>query len=383
MKCSQCGNDLTQGNYVCPSCGKDNTPVPVEQNNTQLVDENIEMPQIHQEEQTPDTSASILDEGPVEVLNVTEDMSAPKLEIEQENLTSGTQDISKEDNVSTYDPTQDIPQDENVNMPKEAGINFQLPEVKEGAKDTQGMDIMQITTEGKTVGEVVPPEKKKFSLKILTSKTFSRKVVIIIAIICLLIGGVVGSLVFGKQVYTPGTTRTTKKATVKHVSDGKNNVTYVGNYIYKIPTDFDYDRNNGGVIVYSQSDEYRIFIKSIKGNYDNVANAKESIKKSVENISITVNSIVETKVGETRYIVVEASYGIHNRLYAFRQGNNDDLFYVEIIATENRYDYDALDIADDIINNTEYNTKYTNMESVQYEDISAIVVTAADAINNG
>ena len=382
MKCSQCGTDLIQGNNICPSCGKDNTPE-VTTNNQ----DNIEMPQvsIHQEDMTPDTSESILDEGGVEELNVTENMSAPKLEIEQENLTSGTHDISNEENTATYDPTQDIPQDENVNLPKEAAVNFQLPEVKEGTKDTQGMGIMQINTDNKTVGEVVPPSKKKFSinLKMFTSPTFSRKFVIIAVIIALLIGGVIGSLVFGKQVYTPGTSRTTKKATVKHVADGKNNVTFIGNYVYKIPTDFDFDRSNGGVIVYSQSDDYRIFLKSYKGNYDNIANAKESIRKSLENINIYVNSIVETVVKEQRYIVIEATYGTHNRLYAFRQGNNDDLFYIEIVATENKYDYDALNISEDIIANAEYNNKYTNMETIQYEDISAIVVTAADAHNNG
>lgn len=380
MKCVQCGSDLIQGNNICPSCGKDNTPV----EQTNITPENIEMPQMSADTNNNDAIID-LDEGPAEVVQASEDMSAPKLELEQEVLTNGAHDISKEENVSTYDPTQDIPQDENVNLPKEAQVNFQLPEVKEAGKDTQGMDILQINSDGKTVGEVVPPEKKKFSLnlKIFTTKTFSRKFVIIAVVIALLIGGVIGSLVFGKQVYTPGTAKTTKKATVKHVSDGKNNVTYVGNYIYKIPTDFDYDRNNGGVIIYSQSDDYRIFMKSIKGNYEHVANAKESIKKSLENIGITVSSIVETVIQDNRYIVVEASYGIHNRLYAFRQGNNDDLFYVEILAAENRYDYDALNIANDIISNAEYNTKYTNMESASYEDVSAIAVTAAEAINNG
>ena len=70
MKCSQCGNELIQGNYICPSCGKDNTPeVPAAPQPVQesIVQDNIEMPQMHQAEQTPDTSASVLDEGPVEV----------------------------------------------------------------------------------------------------------------------------------------------------------------------------------------------------------------------------------------------------------------------------------------------------------------------------
>ena len=376
MKCSKCGTDLIQGNNICPSCGTDNTPVETT--------DGIEMPQIHQAEQTPDTSASVLDEGGVEVLNVTENMSAPKLELESENLTTGTSDISNEAEVSTYDPSQNVPQDNrDISTPKEAQVNFQLPEVKEGTKDTQGMDILNVSTTEQTAGTVETPGKKKFSLKILTTKTFSRKFVIIAVIIALLIGGVIGSLMFGKQVYTPGTTRTTKKATVKHVADGKNNVTYAGNYIYKIPTDFDFDKNNGGVVLYSSNDDYRILIKSLKGNYDYLANSKESIRKSLENNGITVGSIVETVINEKRYIVIEGTYGTHNRLYAFRQGDNNDVFYTEIVAVENKYDYDALNIADDIINNVEYNEKYSNMESIQYEDISAVVIKAAEAYNKG
>ena len=311
-------------------------------------------------------------------------MSAPKLEVEQENLTSGTHDISNTENTATYDPTQDIPTDnQEVNVPKEAQVNFALPEVKEAAQDTQGMDILQIGTEGKTAGVEVPKEKKKFSLKILQVKTFSRKFLIIAVIVALLLGGVIGSLVFGKQVYTPstGVARTTKAA-IKHVADGKNNITYVDKYVYKIPDTYDYDKSNGGVIIYSPSDEFRILVKSIQGNYENIANAKESIKKSLENTGITVNSIVETVLNENRYVVVEATYGPRNRLYAFTQGNNDDVFYIEIVANENRYDYDALNLADDVINNTEYNDKYSTMESIQYEDVSSIVVTAAEAYKN-
>ena len=109
----------------------------------------MELPQVAKVETTEgeviDSSTSgfvDLDEGEAEVVNANEDMAAPTLAINEENLASGAQDISSSANVSTYDPTQTVPED-NVEdiIPKEASINFALPEVKEAAQDTQGMDV--------------------------------------------------------------------------------------------------------------------------------------------------------------------------------------------------------------------------------------------------
>ena len=377
MKCSLCGADLLPGNNTCPRCGGINTP--------EVTNDNVEMPQMAPDNNKNNSGIVDLDDGPVEVVQASADMSAPKLEVEQENLTSGAKDISNADSASTYDPTQEVPTDnKDINVPKEAQVNFQLPEVKEATQDTQGMDILQVDTNVPTVGEEVPKGKKKFSLKILNIKTFSRRFVVIAVVIALLIGGVIGSLVFGKQVYTPGITNNkTTKVTIKHVADGKNNVTYVGKYTYKIPDAYDYDKSDGGVVIYGGSDEFRILIKSISGNYEQIANAKESIKKSLEVADITVASIVETVLNENRYVAIEGTYGPRNRLYAFTQGNYEDIFYIEIVASDNKFDYDALALADDIINNVERNEKYSTMESIQYEDVSKIVVRAADAYING
>ena len=423
MKCSLCGTELLPGNNTCPSCGAlnmsfmQNTP----QNNITSNESNInntqsqapvEMPQVQaqnvvetnhvevQQEVTPQpqevpTEDVVeefvdLDEGPSEEVHASADMAAPTLEVEQENLAVGAKDITSSQNVSTYDPTQEVKEEVSVQEEnKEVGVNFNLPEVKVASQDTQGMNIMEIKTTGATLGgdESQPSEtlttKEKFSLAIFKKKSLPRNLVIILIVVALVIGVLVGSTVFSKQVYTPGTTKsknTTDK--VVHVADGKNNTTYVGSYVFKVPEEYDYDKTNGGLIVYGTSDDFRLFIKAKQGSYEYVANSKESIRKSMENIGIAVNNIKETALTDKPYVVVEATVGPRNRLYAMCDGNHDNIFYIEIISASNDYSYIALDLANDIINNAEFNEKHTNMENAQYEDASDIIVTASEAHQN-
>lgn len=444
MKCSLCGAELVNGNNTCPSCGALNMAfmqtaqdVP-NQSNTSVMDSNnqVEIPQMNSAapvqtsapvqtavptqteeietletldaptqaapaEQSLPAVAQVeskegevidsshdgfvdLDEGEAEEVHASEDMAAPTLNVNEENLTSTAQDISSSANVSTYDPTQEIPQDEeNIDLPKESSINFTLPEVKDAEADTQGMDIMTLETKGETVGEESAPVKEKFSLKILKKKSLPRNFVFILLGVTLVIGILMGSVLFGSKVYTPGSVSTNKKTTsIPHVADGKNNTTYNGKFIYKIPQQYDFDKSNGGVVIYGPEDEYKMYIKALKGSYDKIANAKESIKKTLEHNEIKVNNIFETTVGENGYIVIQASKGIYNRLYAFRTVNDDYLFYVEIITANKNYDTSILEIANDIINNVEYNDKYTTMETIEDEDVSTLVVTTAEARYN-
>lgn len=440
MKCSLCGTELIPGNNICPSCGSLNmtfeqttpggnvsgdtsamvkddtqtTPVQaaspatsvsipddtpeetLEQISNQEELQPVEsIEQVQPQEDLPEVIEQFedLDEGEAEVVNATEDMAVPELAVEQENLTEGARDISSSQNVSTYDPTQEQPQEEEVqNVPREAGVNFALPEVKEAAHDTQGMGIMDIQSSTTTVGdsstpntpngEVVPEQKEKFSLKIFKKKSLPRNLVLILLAVVLIIGVLLGATLFGKQVYTP--TSGTKKNTTKiqHVADGKNNITYAGKFIYKIPDVYDFDKENGGVLIYPSTDDYRLFIKAVQGSYQYIANSKESLRKSLDNIKANVSNIKETVLGDHKYVTIEATVGPRNRLYALREGNNDYVFYIEIVNNENGFDHDALQVAEDIINNVEYNDKYTNMEEIKAEDVSEVLITASEAHNN-
>jgi uncharacterized Zn finger protein (UPF0148 family) len=171
MKCSLCGTELLPGNNICPSCGALNmafeqtqpaastTSVSAMANtpNVAPVEQIQDLEQIQQqntpitEQNTADQPEIIdnfvdLDEGPIEEVKATADMAAPTLEVNKENLSSGVKDISSSGDVSTYDPEAKEEVEETEEAPKEAGVNFALPEVQEATKDTQGMEINEVST---------------------------------------------------------------------------------------------------------------------------------------------------------------------------------------------------------------------------------------------
>ena len=410
MKCSLCGTDLVPGNNNCPSCGAlnigfnapGNTPqqdlsvtqsVPVQQplevSKEQMeMPSQAEMPKPNPQQGEMNSDGIIeefvdLDEGPQEVVNATSDMAAPTLAVEQENLTQGAQDISNASSVATYNP-EDADELETLEeqQPKEENLDIAIPEVK--APEQVNLDangIQQVATPTETVGEE-HNVKTKFSLKIFKQKTIPRKLVIVLLIVVLVIGILIGSTMFGTQTYIPGgALANTKKQEIKHVADGSNNETYAGKYDYKIPKDYDYDKYNDGIVVYSKDDTFRIYIKAVPGSYDHIANSKDSIKRSLEKNNITVNSIVETKRNDNNYVVIESNSNARNRLYGIRNGTNDNVFYVEVITSDDNYDYVTLDIADDIINNVSYNNTRTLTESATYEDVGTLISTISEAYN--
>ena len=55
------------------------------------------------------------------------------------------------------------------------------------------------------------------------------------------------------------------------------------------------------------------------------------------------------------------------------------MFYIEIVNSDNDFDYDVLEIADDIVKNAELNESVSNMENVDVYDISALALRAAEA----
>ena len=411
MKCSLCGTELTPGSNTCPSCGALNmgfnapastptqaqtvaqsvpTQAPLEVSKEEMeMPSQVEMPKPNPGQSEMNSEGIIeefvdLDEGPQEVVNATADMAAPSLDVNQENLTQGAQDISNANSVSTYNPEEqeELETLEQQQQPKEESLDIEIPEVKAPEQvDLDATGIQQVVTPQETVGEE-HHVKTKFSLKILKQKTLPRKLVIILLIVTLVIGILVGSTMFGTQVYSPGSgSSKTKTQVVKHVADGSNNTTFVGKYDYKIPTEYDYDKSNGGILVFSKDDSFRILIKAIDGNYEHVANAKDSIKRSLENDGTKVNSIVETNINNTNYVVIEANKAPRNRLYAIRHGDKDNLFYVEVITSDDNYNYATLDIADDIINNATYNESRTLTESASHEDVGEMISVTAEAYN--
>ena len=96
----------------------------------------------------------------------------------------------------------------------------------------------------------------------------------------------------------------------------------------------------------------------------------------VEN-SINVSNVKELKANDVEFLVFETTTKLVNRMIAFASAPQDQVYYLEIVNTNNNYDYDVLDVAADILKNATYEEVSTNMEKIAIEDISEVSIKAA------
>ena len=147
---------------------------------------------------------------------------------------------------------------------------------------------------------------------------------------------------------------------------------------FTIPEKYYYDKTEGGLLVYDTNDTFRIYIRGEEGIYDDIANAKSSVKATVINAGLSVTNIKEVTINKRNYVIAETIDGLVNRLIAFTKASDTEIFYVEIVTTENNYDYDVVDLADDIIANAAFQSETSKMESTDIHDIASLVIAASE-----
>lgn len=250
--------------------------------------------------------------------------------------------------------------------------------IKEGEMVPES-DIEELI-DSKELSEVkVDISKKKLKINLsFLSKSVPILFVAIIVVVALLIGGTIGATMFPKIIYSNTSNSAANKNTKARVSDGKNNKTIAGDYTFSIPDKYYYDKSNNGVLVYDTNDSFRIFIKPIEANYEDIANAKTSVKETLNSAELKVSSIKEINIKEHAYLVAETIDNLTNRLIAFTTAGENTSFYIEVVTATNKYDYDCLDLADDIAYNAKAIGEKSNMESINVNDVSKIIISAAN-----
>ena len=345
MKCDKCDALLFPGNDTCPNCGNVNSIYEIKEQTEELLVENSKEEKI---EQLPPS------------LNVND----------EEILTSGIVDINEEEDVPTYEIIEEnssIPQDFQEEIKDiEVPSNDPVLNVENNNEDSEKKAEEEINLE-------VKDKKIKFPKKNVSIFIFLGGIIAFF-----LIGILIGSTFFTKNTYVAsGIRKTTTKQAL--VADGKNNITNAGNYTFKIPSNYYYDKNNGGVLIYDSVASFRIYIKPIKGIYTDIVSAKTSIKESLKEIAVSVNQIKEIKINKSDLLVIETTEGIHNRLVAFMEAKNEYVYFIEIITSDNKYNYDLLNIAEDIAINATYKETELKLENVYVNNITDLVIRATEA----
>lgn len=375
MNCHNCNAPLSPESNICPNCGALNGVSSSEANTMIDLDDD--------EETTP---------------QISENMAPPSLDVKEENLTSGVKDIGAGNNISTYGEMPVEEQTEEKTQDNDAtDVDIAIPKVQTPVENIEmPSDGSAPSIDGgiPTVGEIESPDtstvkfgNKTFKIKMGKSKKVPKVILIGGIIVFFIMGVLVGSTVF-KQNVCVSSNSTKKKTTTKvtYVSNGKNNETKAGNYTYKIPENYTYDKKNSGVIIYSDTGDWRIFIKAESGLYDDIATAKVSVEETLKENSVTVNNLKETKISDNNYIIIEGTTRLQNRLIAFTDAKNDHVFYIEIVTTDNSYNYELLSLANDIALSATYNDTISDIEHIDVYDAAAMLITASEADksqNNG
>lgn len=322
-----------------------------------------------------------------ENVKVNENMEPPKLELKDEgtNIMETGDLASSNANANIYAEEEieekieemvieDIKEPEKVNFAIPAAV---VPEKNINESQTDIDSSLNEINNNEEPSKVIKFGNKKIKINLNKNKPVPLLICIVAVIIFFVIGLLVGKALFKTTVYSGARPSTISKT--KLVADGKNNVTKAGDYTYKIPKDYLYDKSEQGLLVYDKNAAWRIFIRADSGLYDDLSNAKNSIKATLIDASVTVNQLKETKINENNVLVVEGTTKTTNRLIAFADAKNDHIYYMEIITSDNKYNYDLLSIATDIAINATYDREANEIEQTGIYDISELVVTAASA----
>lgn len=372
MNCSNCNAPLVPGNTVCPNCGFDNANQGVEQISG-----------------TADF-VELDDNDDLQV--ITEDMAPPTLNVEEENLRAGAGDLGNTATVSDYAPEEQVTAqevEENNKKVENQNVDIAIPSVQtpvtnvDMPSDGTAPEMVEDTnTVGDTTNntqELEPPTKKsKFKLNLAKgSKNVPKNLLLIVGIVFLVVGILLGKALFSRNYCSTTTRNTTVNSKTKFVNDGKNNVTNVGNYTYKIPEQYTYDKKDGGLLIYNKEDTFRIYIKTTVGLFDDLTGGKNSVRETLRENNVVINNMRELNSKDVEFLVFEGTTRSVNRLIAFADASNDYVFYIEVVTNDNTYNYDTLEIIADILSNATYESVEAKMEGIDIYDVSDVSIKAA------
>lgn len=386
MKCSNCGTELISGNNICPSCGALNIGFdvsPVQSNvieetqNTaeQPVDNTIqEQPTVVNETiaQTPVEETIVEETVPVTNYQVDENTTPEVLTLDNENMKKDSLDISSGSTSSNYEEvstTEVVDESPTINKEIEH-IDIRIPDrsntTNEVVEDIEDIDALS--------GEIkeVPVNKKSFKIPKLSKKALVN---VGIYLSIFVVGILVGKIFLATNYCKTQTVNKKVNTKVSYIADGKNNTTNVSGYTYKIPEAYKYDTNDGGLVVYSSDDTFKIFIKPTNVSYQDYSGAKTSLKATLQENGLTVNDIKEIKHNETKYLIAELVSLNTNRMVLFREA--DEAFYIEVVFNDNNYNYDVINIIDDILKNANKEVSTSKVEPIKFNDYSSLLEKTA------
>ena len=268
----------------------------------------------------------------------------------------------------------------NIEIPTSNGQN-NIVETKDLNNDgipdsTVGESVLVDQTKLDSVKNVTKSKKK---IKInFGSKTMPFTLALILILVAAILGLSLGASMFSQTIYKNSNYIETNSNASLRVADGNNNITSAGTFKYTIPSAYYYDKLNGGILVYDKDDTFRIYIRDVEGIYDDIANTRKSVEETMKDAGLSVASIKEIEINDRLHVVAEVTDNLTNKIIAYTKADDANIFFIEVVASSNNYDYDVLDVADDIIENATKLDDVSSMEKIEVTDITSLIVKAAE-----
>ena len=320
------------------------------------------------------TPTQVSAEAPAPKLNLPNQAPTPVNAVAIEKASAGPVQDPASTSATKKKPEEKV----NIAIPTGTGeIVDSKDDDGDGIPDSSKKEAELIKNEDLSKVHNVKKGKIKFNISIL-KKSVPMSFTILIGVLAMIVGGYIGKTLFPTVIFNNRASQSINQNAAARVADGKNNTTQAGNYTYKIPEKYVYDKSSHGVLIYDTADTFRIYIRGQEGIYNDIANAKTSVKATMEEKGLFIKNIKEASIKEHPYIIAEAIDNLNNRLIAFTKATDKDVFYVEIVTSSNNYDYSVLELADDILTNAKYNEETSAMEKIEVNDIATLIINAAE-----
>ena len=235
---------------------------------------------------------------------------------ELQELPSEKEKTNVEDNIEELEPNEDETKEELV----------------------QEQSIEEIKTE-----EPVVPKKKTNYFQYIT----------ILLIVSLIVGGIV---YFSMSV-------SLKKYQELSIKNSNYNEVKLAGFTYKIPQEYSYEKDSDYVSITDKDESWIIQLGSTKSSYDILKSNKTLLQTTFKNDGIIASVPKIKTIKDKEYLTIELNENNNKSLVAYSKFNSMYLNIVLVRNTNNDYDYDKLEIANKIINNSTFNDEELNVET--------------------
>ena len=135
------------------------------------------------------------------------------------------------------------------------------------------------------------------------------------------------------------------------------------NFIYEIPNEYSYQKNNTKSTLFLTKEDITITIQVMDATFSSVKSSKASIKSYFQSKGYSVSKVEESVYDNTSYLVLDAKKGTKNYVLAVtKAGDSSKCFGVSITKTDEKIDETYLENISSILKNAKYQNKQTETD---------------------